>query len=228
MVDPDANPNPSPARRRLPIVLLVVLVMLFLTGHAVRTYLGLELSVDSLQDRVQRMGWKGPAVFVGLVTFRQFLALPSWIILPSGGLAFGGALGTVLGTLGIVLSGGLKFGLARGVGREWVRPHLGARYHRLEAQIESAGAWVVAAVTGHPAGPMAAFHWAAGLSSIAFGPFLIALAGAGFVRAALCSYFGAALARPGTAEFWLMTAVFSGAMLLPFASRRMRRRVFGG
>jgi len=228
MSDPDVTPADSILRRRLPVVLLAVLVLLFLAGHAVRSHLGLELSVDALQDRVQRMGWKGPALFVGLVTFRQFLALPSWIILPSGGLAFGGALGTVLGTAGIVLSGGLKFGLARGVGRTWVRPHLGQHYRRLEAHIESAGAWVVALVTGHPAGPMAAFHWAAGLSSIPFGPFLIAVAGAGFVRAGLCSYFGAALARPGTAEFWLMTALFSGAVLLPLASRRMRRRVFGG
>ena len=220
-------PPVADAKPRLPLLFFGIVLVLLVAGRAVRAHLGVELSAESLRAWVETLGWKAPAIFVGVVTFRQFLILPSWIVLPAGGLAFGAPLGTLLGTAGIVLSASFKFGLARGLGRQWIRPHLGTGFRRIEARVEDAGAWFVAAATGHPAGPMAAVHWAAGLSSIPLGPFLLAVLLAGFVRAGLCSYFGEALARPGSMRFWATSAALLGVLLLPLASRRFRRRAFG-
>jgi len=75
---------------RLSPALLVALVAgLFLAGFGLRSGLGIELNRDSIESAVATLGWKGPALYVGLVTFRQFLLLPSALVLPVGGVVFG-------------------------------------------------------------------------------------------------------------------------------------------
>src|SRR5690349_18704739 len=99
--------------------LIPVVAAVFLIGYAMRSLLQIELSIESIQAWVLALSWKGPLLYIGLVTFRQFLMLPSIILLPVGGLCFGALMGTVLGGAGIILSGVLKFGLARGLRRNW-------------------------------------------------------------------------------------------------------------
>ena len=70
---------------------MVVLGAAFLTGWLVRAQLDIGLSVDSIRGFVSDLGWWAPVIFTALVTFRQFLLLPSALLLTAGGVAFGAA-----------------------------------------------------------------------------------------------------------------------------------------
>jgi uncharacterized membrane protein YdjX (TVP38/TMEM64 family) len=211
--------------RRVVPALVAVLAVSLAASWLVRDQLGIELSTASLQQVVHGMGWKAPAIFVGLLTFRQFIFLPAIVILPVGGLCFGTTLGTILGATGIVLSALITFAIARKVGGAWLRELFGHRYAWLERHVERAGPPAVALVTAHPTGPMSAFFWAAGFSSMALLPFAIAVTAGGSVRALAYSFFGAALLVPGTPQFYAGIAVLTLAVLGPFAHPAVRRRL---
>ncbi|HJQ82864.1 MAG TPA: hypothetical protein VKA21_02225 [Candidatus Binatia bacterium] len=190
---------------------LLALVALGLVGWMLRSSLGMSASPGELASRVRALGWQGQALFLVLVTFRQFLAIPAGVILTVGGLCFGALLGTVLGGLGIVVSGLGKFGLARTIGRRW----LGARLGRLEARAAGLGPAVIGISTAHPFGVLAPFHWAAGLSPVRFASFALALALGAPVRAFAYSVFGASLTDPGSPAFWATAAVLAALVVLP-------------
>ena len=90
-------------RRILPFALLALVVGALVLGRAARQEAGIEVSAESIQTWVSSLGWQAPALYVGLVTFRIFLLLPSWVVLSAGGLVFGAFLGTVLGGLGVLM-----------------------------------------------------------------------------------------------------------------------------
>jgi uncharacterized membrane protein YdjX (TVP38/TMEM64 family) len=211
--------------RRLPFLLLAIVATAFLLGTVVRGSIGIEYTPSSILDLVDSLGWKGPAIFVALVTFRSFLFLPSALILPVGGLCFGAALGTALGAAGIVLSASFKFGLARWLGRDWVRAQLGPRVEVFEKRVSAAGSLVVGVVTAHPMGPMTPVHWAAGLSSIPVLAFALAVCIGGPVRAGAYSFLGSTLLDLGSPRFLAAAAVLAAVLILPLAHPGLRRRL---
>ncbi len=211
--------------RRAPWVLLASIATLFLAGRAVRSQLGVEVGPESLRDWVQSLGLVAPLIYIGLVTFRQFLLIPSVLLLTAGGLVFGAALGTLLGGLGIVLSAVFGFTLARTLGREWLRVRLGHRLGALERQTQRVGPLVVGLATAHPLGPMTAFHWGAGLASVAWLPFVAVVLVAGPARAFLLSSLGATLEEPLSPRFWATSIGLVAVVLLPLAHPGIRRRL---
>ena len=215
-------------RRILPFSLVAFVAGAFLVGHALREEMNIEVSAESIHTYVLGLGFKAPLIFVALVTFRSFLLLPSMVVLTAGGLVFGAAVGTVLGAAGILSSALMQFSIARVLGREWVRPRLGETFRRFERRIEAAGPMLVALTTAHPVGPMSPFHWGAGLSRLAFLPFLVAVLLAGPVRAGAYSFFGANLLDAGSTRFWLAAALLLAVALLPLLHPAIRRRVFPG
>ena len=212
-------------RRFAPLALLALVAGLFLAGRVVRGQLGLELSGESIQSAVEGRGWMAPALFVGLVTFRQFLLLPSALVLPVGGVLFGAALGTLLGAAGILISALMKYAIARGLGREWLRPRLGATFDTLERHARRTGPLLIGFLTAHPAGPMAPVHWGAGLASLPLVPFALAVAVAAPIRAFVYAFFGSTLLEPGTLRFWIASGVLVVAALAPLAHRGVRERL---
>lgn len=212
-------------RRYAPLLFAALVAGLVLGGRAARNALGIELETDSIQGAVAALGWKGPAIFVGLVTFRQFLFLPSALVLPAGGVVFGAVEGTLLGALGILLSAALKYGLARSLGRDWLRARFGAAVDAFERHAGAAGPLVVGVVTAHPIGPMGPIFWGAGFAAVPLLGFLVAVALAAPVRAFIFSFFGSTLLDPGTPRFWVATAVLLAVALLPLAHRGFRARL---
>lgn len=200
---------------------------LVLGGRAVRASLGIELDAGSIQGVVAALGWKGPAIFVGLVTFRQFLLLPSALVLPAGGVVFGALEGTLLGALGIVLSAGIKYGLARALGRDWLRARFGAAVDAFERHAAAAGPLVVGVATAHPIGPMSPIYWGAGFAAVPVLGFLLAVVLAAPVRAFTYAFFGSTLLDPGTPRFWIATFVLLAVALLPLAHAGFRARLRG-
>ncbi len=213
-------------RRILPFVLLALVVGAVVLGRAARQEAGIEVSAESIQTWVSSLGWQAPALYVGLVTFRIFLILPSWVVLSAGGLVFGAFLGTVLGGLGVLLSAVMGYGLARGIGRDWVRPRMQARLEGYGQSLERLGPLLVGLVTAHPMGPMTAFHWAAGFATVPLLGFLIAVLLGGPTRAFIYSFFGSTLLEPGSGEFYLAITILVVVALLPLAHPGIRRRLF--
>jgi uncharacterized membrane protein YdjX (TVP38/TMEM64 family) len=214
----------EPSRTLWPVALGLVGVAL--AAHLLRTHLGIEFSIAGVQDAVGRLGIYGPSVFFGLVTVRQLLGLPSWLILPVGGLCFGTAMGTLLGGLGLIVSGCVKFLIARRLGRAWVRRRFGQAFQRFETRIDRLGPIVVGLSTAHPFGILAPFHWGAGLSSIRFTPFVVALMLGAPVRAFAFSAFGAAILDPGTPEFRAICVGLGALAVLPLLFPGVRRKLF--
>ncbi len=212
---------------RAPWLLFVVVGALFVAGHYVRNGLGVELAADSLRDWVRGLGVAAPIAYVGLVTFRQFLLVPSSLLLAAGGLAFGAALGTLLGGVGIVLSALLGFTLARTLGREWLRLRMGERLASLERHSQRVGPLVVGLATAHPLGPMSPVHWGAGLASMRWLIFFAVVGIAGPARAFLLSTLGASLVEPRSPGFWVAAALVGAALVLPLAHPAVRRRLLG-
>lgn len=212
-------------RRFAPSLFIAFIAGLFLAGHLVRTHLGIELSQESVRHLVEGLGWKAGAIFVGLVTFRLFLFLPSMVVLPVGGIVFGAELGTLLGAIGTLGSALLTYTLSRSLGREWLRPYFGAAVDAFQRRASAAGPLVVALATAHPAGPMTAVFCGAGFASLPVLSFAAAVAIAAPVRAFAYSFFGSTLLDPGTPRFWFATIVLAAVVLAPLAHPGIRQRL---
>jgi uncharacterized membrane protein YdjX (TVP38/TMEM64 family) len=85
---------------------------------------------------------------------------------------------------------------------------------------------VIGLSTAHPLGVLSPFHWGAGLSSIPFASFVVALVLGAPVRAFAFSAFGAALVDPSSTEFLALVALGVVAVL-PLAHPAVRARLFG-
>ncbi len=214
-------------RRFLPPVVFVLLVLGFVAAALLRGDLPSALSTEALRDWVLGLGWKAPVIYTTVVAFRLFLFLPTWVVLSAGGLCFDLAFGTVLGGVGLMISSLWQFGVARVVGREWVRPYLSDRILRAESRMGRVGALLVGFITAHPLGPLSPFHLAAGLSSLALSSFAIAMLVATPIRSFTWSAFGAALLDPGSPRFLATTGVLLGVGVLPLFVPRVRALLFG-
>jgi uncharacterized membrane protein YdjX (TVP38/TMEM64 family) len=218
--DPIAGPG-------LPTLLAIgtVAVVVALAGRELRDALGLGTEVDAIRDWVRSFGWRGPVTFVGIVTFRQLLFLPAFVLLTAGGVAFGAAAGTGLGTLGIVGSAAMSFAIARAAGREWMPQRLRVPLYWLESRGDRTGLWLVALATAYPLGPMLASHWAAGFSRLAAPGFLASVAAAAPIRAGILSSFGATLLAWGGVRSTVALLLLLLAVLLPLLHPRVRARL---
>jgi uncharacterized membrane protein YdjX (TVP38/TMEM64 family) len=214
-------------RRLLPPFLLALVLAAIAGGAYLRGDLPDEVSAEAIRDWVLALGWKGPAIYLGLVAFRTFLLLPSWAVLAAGGLCFGIALGTLLGGAGILCSALYQFLVARAIGRAWVRPYLGERTLRAERRLQRVGALFVGFTTAHPIGPLTPFHLAAGLSAMPALGFVVAVLLASPLRSLSWSVFGSALLDTGSPRFWITTAALVVVTLVPLAHPRVRAALFG-
>jgi uncharacterized membrane protein YdjX (TVP38/TMEM64 family) len=211
-------------RRRLAIAGgIAVLAAFFAAGHALRQQLGIELTADSLRTWVAGHGWAAPAIFLAVLSFRPFLLLPSALLLSVGGLCFGTALGTALGATGLLASGVMQFGLARGASRDLVQARLGARARWLQRRLERAGPFAVGAVTAHPAGPLTWMAWAAGLSSVSLVGFVAAMAVGGIVRSFTYAIFGSALTDVTSPRFVWTTLLLLAVAIVPLLHPKVFR-----
>ena len=210
-------------RKILALALAAGLVLLVRAGHEFRTSAGIEISPESLREYVRALGPVAPIVFLGMVTFRSVLLLPSAVVLTAGGLVFGAPLGALFGGIGLLASALWCFAAARWMGREWVQSRIPERLRPLEERAESLGPPLIGLATAHPMGVMTPLYFAAGLSRIRFAPFLAACAIACPVRAGLYAWFGSQLVDVGSPRFWLSTAVLAAAAVLPLAHPRVRR-----
>jgi len=210
-------------KRQIPRWIVGALVVgAFGLGYWLHGQFNFDLSLEGLRGWIQSWGGWAPVLFVTVMTFRQFLFLPSLVLLSVGGFGFGVFWGTILGALGLFLSGMLTFGLGRGLAGEGMRHKIRARHPELEARIEKLGPWLVLLVMVYPGGPMTAVFWASGLTKIAVGPYALALSSGGLVRAFIYSFFGSSLVEGMSDQFLLISAGMLVVFLLPLCFSSVR------
>jgi len=203
-----------------------LVVVLVVGGQWLRAQLGLDASVDAVRAWAEGLGWRAPAAFLALVIVRQLILLPAVILLPAGGLVFGGVLGTMLGGTGIIVSGIANFVLARRFGDEMVPGEWRPRLRRLTARGSAPVMIFAGLATAHPVGPLLAAHWTAGCSTIATSTFLLVIVPASYARAAALATFGSTLTEWGSTPALVFAAVLVALIAVPLAMPSVRRRVF--
>ena len=216
----------KPWRRAVrPLVVCAVLALLFAGAQQLRLSIGLEWSAESIQQTVRRLGLLAPLGFLALVTVRQTLALPSVLVLTSAGLLFGASSGALLGAVGITLNAVFLFVTARLMGRDWVLPRIHERFPDFEQRATAAGPLLIAFMTGHPMGVLTPFYFAAGVTGISLGVFLLAVFPAALLRAVCYALLGATLLEPGSTRFWLASGLLLIVALAPLLHPALRRRL---
>jgi len=205
----------SPLLKRLARIAGIVAVFAMLSIW-LRHSLGLDLAPESVRALGERMGPAGPILFVGLIAGRFFIGLPSQIVLIAAGICFGTLVGSVVGGLGLMLSGVVAFFAARYAGREAVERRLGPRLGRLlEIGGRRAGAVALALGTGYPVAPLSPIQAAAGLTPMSLGLFMPAAFVGGSARAATFAYFGDALGEWSPIQLLLASLAFLAIVLTP-------------
>lgn len=182
---------------------------------------GISWRPESLRDAVAGLGLLGPLAMIGIMTFRPFLGLPSWLVMLVSGMLFGPLLGTFCSALGGLLGGALIFGIARALGRDVVQDHLGVGSLRgFEEFLALRGAPWLALYTAIPISWLTPVFAGAGLSRMRFGTFCAATA-AGFVpRAGLFAIAGRAAAEPTLRNVALAAGLVAAALVGTFLARR--------
>lgn len=212
----------SPLLKRLARIAGIVAILVALSVW-LRHALGLDLEPESLRALGERLGPAGPILFVGLVAGRVFVGLPSQIVLIAAGICFGTLVGSVVGGLGLMLSGVAAFFAARYAGREAVERRLGPRLGRLlEIGGHRAGALALALGTGYPVAPLSPIQAAAGLTPMSLGLFMPAAFIGGSARAASFAYFGDALGEWSPIHLLLASLAFVAIVLMPLCFPRGR------
>lgn len=206
-------------------MLLAIAVALLAAGQVLRAQAGVELDAESLRAWVERQGWLAPFVLVLALTFRQFLLVPSQLLLVAGGLLFGGPVGAALGAVGFLGSALVLYGLAKGLAGEALRARLRRQLPILDRSADSLGPAVCFFTAAYPLGPMTGISFAAGLSSVPLVPYVLASATGGAVRSVTLSTFGATLSEVGSTPFWIATVIVVAVTVGPLLHPGLRRRV---
>ncbi|MFI5314715.1 MAG: TVP38/TMEM64 family protein [Myxococcota bacterium] len=182
---------------------------------------GITWRPESLRDAIADLGAFGPLAMIGIMTFRPFLGLPSWLVMLATGMLFGPVLGTVCGALGGLFGAGLIFGVARALGRESVQSYLGVGALRsFEEFLALRGPPWLALYTAIPVTWLTPVFAGAGLSRMRFGLFCTAV-GLGFIpRAGLFAVAGRAAVAPSVRNVSLAVACGIAALVGTLLARR--------
>ena len=225
-------PERSATRRwavRLGLVALVAVA--FAAGGNVRDSLGIPLSLEGLAELrawIEGLGWRAPAVYVALVTFRLFLLLSSHLVLIVGGLAFGAVGGCLWGGLGLFLCAVMQYAAGRVLGEEWVRRKLGTRYEAVEDRVRRLGPAPVFAIMAHPAGPLTPMQLAAGAVGLPAWEYALATGLGAPLRAGVYAVLGTSILDGGPLASLAVGVGVLALIVLPLALPPVRRWVLGG
>ena len=217
----------SPSKVGRTLAAMALLGLFLVATRWLREQIGVEMSSESIQSAVRGLGYWAPLGFVGIVSIRQFLALPSVLVLGSAGLLFGAGYGALLGGIAMTLNAFLMFFIARYMGADWVRARLHERFPNFEDRARAAGPFLIALATGHPMGPQTAFHFGAGVTPISALVFGLVVLPAALFRAACYAFLGANILEPTSPKFWAASAALMLVSVAPLAHPGLRARLFG-
>jgi uncharacterized membrane protein YdjX (TVP38/TMEM64 family) len=185
------------------------------------------LRPEALQELARRAGSAAMLAYVGGVILLELLWAPRIWGLLAGGALFGPLLGGLL-SLGADLCGAtICFYLARGGGREWVGDLLARRPRAnriVELLARRRGALVVALLRVCPIAHYTLVSYAAGLTGVRPGAFLLGTALGILPGAVIYPIAGDAALRPGSPAFVISLAAVAVALVVTlWIGRRLLR-----
>ena len=223
---------------RLPLVQLgVLLVTTAAVGLALLLFDGFRAEVDralailsagdanALRDYILSFGYWGPVASLLLMVLQALAApIPSFVITFANGLAYGVFWGTLLSVAGHSLAAGVCFWIARTLGRGPVEVLAGrAGLAAADRWFTRRGGLAVFLARLVPGIGFDAVSYAAGLSGIRFGRFMLATTLGVAPQAALYAYLG----QSASQYFWhlvVANATLTGGIVLTGLVRHRRSR----
>ncbi|GAC1374107.1 MAG: hypothetical protein NVSMB43_12320 [Pseudarthrobacter sp.] len=150
-------------------------LLVFIVGAAVTVLLLPLPTVDDLQGYFTGTPW-GAGVFVLGYAALTLSPVPKNVLSIGAGVVFGFAGGTGVVLAAALLGATAAFWLGRWWGREAVEAFTGARVERLDGLLQRRGFAAVVGVRLVPVFPFTAINYLAGLTSVAWWPYLLGTA----------------------------------------------------
>ena len=198
----------TPPKSRRPLI-LVAAMLLSLVGCGLAVMNG-WITSETLQTAVDPTRPSGVAVFIGLAVLLELLWLPRMWVLMGAGILFGIRDGILLSIVSDTLSALICYALARGAGREWAAAMISKRpraHQVINLLARRRGGVSVAVLRSMPIAHYTMVSYLAGLTGVAFTPFIIGNT-IGLVPGALLYVIvGASMLDP-------TSPVFIGAMIV--------------
>ncbi|HEV2742922.1 MAG TPA: TVP38/TMEM64 family protein [Rubrobacter sp.] len=206
------------------------LVYLLVDGFRAETNRALGIlgrgDVAGLRDYIVSFGVWAPVASCFLMVLQALAApVPSFLITFANGLAFGVFWGWMLSLFGHVLAAAVCFGISRALGRTPVEVLVGRTgLKSADRWFERWGTYAIFAGRLVPGVAFDAISYAAGLTRMRFGGFILATTLGILPQTFLYSFLGQR--APEYVGLFLFTTalVLSGALVFAFMRRRKRRR----
>ena len=148
---------------KLSLLVLLILLGLFLGRYLLTNY---GLNPQAIRDHLLSFGPWAPLVYIIVYTFRPLIFFPASILSIAGGLVFGPLFGTIYTVIGASLGALLSFGIARLLGRDFVKPLLKGKFGQCDAFAERNSFSVVLFMRLLPIFPFDMVNYGAGLCGV--------------------------------------------------------------
>ena len=213
----------------LVLLLATFAVWGFALGGLTTPVPGFELSASAVEELILSWGIWGVAGSIMLMVLHSFVPFPAEIVAMANGMLYGPVWGTVITWTGAMLGAYLAFGLARWLGRPFVRSMVAQRHH------EALDRWAVRQGGGAlllsrfvPVISFNLINYAAGLTAISWWTFTWAT-GLGilpltFLMVVMGDRLWSGEAGPW---LWLLLAAVAGWLLWWAVAAHRRRRAAG-
>jgi uncharacterized membrane protein YdjX (TVP38/TMEM64 family) len=172
-----------------------------------------------------------PLVLLGLYVGLAPVGLPMTPLIIASGVVFGPVLGALYNTVGCLAGAAASYGLARVMGRDFVRRLAGKRLKRIETLLRRRGFWSLVGVRFLPV-PFPVVNFGAALAGVPFTTFMLTaalgLTPSMFVYTNFAStFFEVAAHGASRTDLWKPAAALGTVMLVsvtPAIVQRLRRR----
>ncbi len=161
---------PSPPQLRLVGFLLAVAI----GGGVVWLLFGSDL--DAVREVIDEAGAWGPLVYVGLHVLLTLVPVSKNVLALAAGALFGLTAGIALSWVGSMVSAAVTFAIARRIGRTAVAAMTGDRLERAEGLLREEGFNAVVMARLTPVLPFTILNYGAGVSAVAWRPYLLGTA----------------------------------------------------
>lgn len=180
---------------------------------------GLLLQRAGLGDLVQHAGDQGPLAFIALGGLACTVGIPRQVVAYAAGLAYGFWAGSALALAAELIGCAADFWWARLLARRWVARYLtrsrpDARIARLDRFLATNAFRATLTLRLLPLGSNVALNLLAGVSGVAFGPFLLASALGYVPQTVVFTLLGGGVRVSGAAQMALAAVLMVASVAL--------------
>jgi uncharacterized membrane protein YdjX (TVP38/TMEM64 family) len=155
----------------LALALATVVIWLYALG-APMPLPGFELSMQAVEEQILAWGMWGVAASMLLMVLHSVVPFPAEFVAMANGMLYGPVWGTVITWTGAMLGAYLAFGLARWLGRPFVRAVIARRHHEaIDRWAERQGGGILLFSRFVPVISFNLINYAAGLTAISWWTF---------------------------------------------------------